>query len=96
MGYYIDPPDQTKEEWLLTHGTLCDEVPLRHVDTKTNSVAVVLVDNIIFQAAGIAYSQAELEAFKHEDPRPKEWYWVPIEKLTPEICNGHNVQKLIK
>ena len=95
MGYYIDPPSGNKGKWLLENGYVLKRAPQTNTDGVGN-VAVVLVENGLFTAAGIAFDQRELEAFKEPDGRPKEWYWVPIEKLTPEICNGRNVQELIK
>ena len=82
MGIYIDPTDQTKEDWLLTN---CSEytggvVPAEHL--TDDGMVVCLVNNGAFTAAGVAFSQAELEAFAlPDDPRPKAWFRVPVDKL---------------
>ncbi len=81
MGYYINPPDMSKEEFLVCKGLLLDEAPVVHeADDRT---AVCLVDNGLFTAAGICYSANELAAFA--DPRdysPKHWYMVKNSDLT--------------
>ena len=81
MGYYINPPDQEKEDFLANYKSLesitWEEVP-------NNCVPVVLVDNYIFTAAGVAYSKRELEVLTQpDDTRPKIFYIVPI----VDLCN---------
>lgn len=83
MGLYINPPDMSKEDWLARHGTRIS-VPLGAWDFSSGRLVVCLVDNGAFTAAGIADSQDELEVFRWGgDPRPKQWYSVPSEKLAP-------------
>lgn len=81
MGYYINPAGQTKEEWLSDNGERLDKAPALH--KIGNRLAVCLVDNYAFKAAGIAYCQDELEVFKTPDGRPKVWYMVDEAKLAP-------------
>jgi hypothetical protein len=79
MGMYINPRDMSKEEWLVKNGML---IPTPDVHRfEDDDVAVCLVDNGDFSAAGIAYSERELAAFKFPDPRLKMWFAVPISKL---------------
>lgn len=78
MGIYVDPPNTDKETWLNEHGTPIEE--------PEKPIAVCLVDNGHFKAAGIAYDEKELERFKRPDPRPKKWYWVPIKDLMEVSC----------
>lgn len=54
-------------------------------------MAVCLVDNGAFTAAGVAYSSGELEVFAREDGRFKQWYMVPSVKLV-EIVPGLPLQ----
>jgi len=87
MGAYINPIDETKEQWLEKNGT---EVPfLDKWDIPENHFPVVLVDNGPFTAAGIAYCESELKAFINpEDWRPKRYFIVPIHRLhevSPEL-----------
>lgn len=91
MGFYINPQNSTKENWLKDNGTKLDHLPPTHIDGKGN-IAVCLVDNGWMTAAGIAYSQDELDAFsgKHDSRamRKREWYYVPIAKVlevTPSV-----------
>jgi hypothetical protein len=80
MGYYVNPPGgQSKEEWLDINGTPCEYVP--DYDNTRINMAVCLVDNGGFTAAGVAYSSNELECFAVEDGRQKRWYMVPSDKL---------------
>jgi hypothetical protein len=44
MGYYINPPGQTKEQWLETHATLISESTARSY-TADDHLVVCLVDN---------------------------------------------------
>lgn len=87
MGYYINVPEG-KEVFLHKHGQKVDAPATNVVDGK---VAVCLVDNGPFTAAAIAYSQEELEYFKKPDPRPKEWFLVPIELVMP-FMDGFGIQ----
>ena len=73
MGYYINPPNETKEEWLNDNGLevtgpewglLASNFP--------GGVYVCLVDNGPFTAAGICYNEAEFNEFRAPDPTPEE------------------------
>jgi len=72
MGYYINPEDMSKEEFLKLHGT-----PIRSVDVKSvpnDTLPVCLVDNGLFTAAGIIYSSQEADEFLRVDGRRKQWF----------------------
>jgi hypothetical protein len=79
MGYYIDPTNCSKEEWLNKHGVPADG----NIYPNADSLAVCLVDNVMFTAAGICFSKSETEAFAHPDGRRKKWYRVSREDLKP-------------
>lgn len=81
MGYYINPPDMSKEQFLAQHGRRLD--PDESFDFKGDSLPVCWVDNGPFTAAGIAYDQREMDAFKHPDSRTKRWFKVSKEALKP-------------
>lgn len=87
MGFYINPlTGERKEDWLSREGELVELEPGQRVPSLpspgSDKVLVCLIDNRIFTAAGITYSQRELEAFTMpDDPRTKTWYLVPKEKL---------------
>jgi hypothetical protein len=82
MGYYINPNDMTKEEFLRRYGTRLDRAPDTFKNEK-DEYAVCLVDNGAFTAAAIAYNQGELEVFKDPDGRRRMWFYVPVEELKP-------------
>jgi hypothetical protein len=80
MGEYINTVDRTKEQFLIAEGREISDPGL----VASGELPVCLVDNGIFTAAGIAYDERELKAFTEpEDYRPKRWFAVSIEKLTP-------------
>ena len=81
MGCYIDPSDgSSKESFLAKWGK---RVSQGEAIITEESLPVVLVDNIEFTAAGIAYDAAELKAFTQpDDYRPKTFYMVPRSVLT--------------
>ncbi len=81
MGYYIDPPNQSKESFLNQHGRRVNITDLKITDTE---LPVVLVNNFAFTAAGIAYDEKELKEFLDpDDYRPKMYFMVPREALKP-------------
>lgn len=81
MGFYVNPTDCTKEEFLYKHGTLSTrEIPFE--EYPQGHLPVVLIDNRIFTAVGIAFSENEYKAFTQaNDPRPRSIYSVPIAEL---------------
>lgn len=86
MGYYLDPPDMEKEDWLTTHGEVVinqfapsDELWKAKPEGKEY---VVLLDNGPFTAAGFCYCENELREFLNPfDQRFKILYIVPAEAL---------------
>lgn len=96
MGFYVDPAFETKEEWLIKHA-LPDVSPMhapKHhmvVVSGVVYIAVCLVDNGAFTAAGICYSTNELAVFAHNDGRFKLWYMIPQSALEPFLF-GQRVQ----
>ena len=78
MGCYVNPPDGDKYKWLLANG----EETSRPCEITEAFLPVCLVDNGPFDAAAVAFSQREIEAFSQPtDFRPKWWFKVPREKL---------------
>lgn len=91
MGAYINPPDRTKEQWLEENATLMSSTPASGFYKDTGEPVgeyrlVCLIDNGAFTAAGIAYDKAEYLAFARPDGRPRKWYAVKRELLTPEVA----------
>ena len=79
MGAYINPPDESKEAFLEREGADLFLVDFKSV--PEGHLAVCLVDNGLFTAAGIAFDEREFNEFAREDGRRKYWFTVPIEKL---------------
>ena len=93
MGLYINPPEEDKEEWLRANGAQLLTVPGEYKSVgKTGTYWVVcLVFNPTFSAAGVCFSQRELEDWRHVgDRRAKIWYLVEQEDLltvVPDLLN---------
>ena len=84
MGLYINPPTKSKEDWLTDNGALMLTVPNEYKSVGATGTywLVCLVDNPTFSAAGVCYSQQELEEWRHPgDKRPKRWYLVEQDRL---------------
>jgi len=85
MGLYIEP-EGNKLEWLqknseLMHPTTYVPIEYDFSSTPKDKVVVCLVDNHIFQAAGVAFNKKEFDAFNLPgDDRPKTWFLVDREK----------------
>lgn len=93
MGIYINPKDCAKEQWLAKYrDTVTRAPPTSHIEG--DRMAVVLVDNEGFTAAGIAFSPSELAAFSRPDLRPKLWFMVPIADL--EAITGVSLREYVK
>ena len=84
MGFYINPENESKEEFLRKNGKLIsqDEFETHLFTEEDTEIPVCLVDNGFFTAAGIAYSPRELQAFtRPSDDRPKRFYLCDISKV---------------
>ena len=74
MGYYINPPDRSKEDFLKEHGypitgsgaVAAWSLPIIHL-----YLPVCLVDNGAFTAAAIGYDRAETERFYDTGPNDR-------------------------
>ena len=84
MGYYIDPQDMSKEEFLDKYGSEVTAAQAReHHAGKDGLFVVCLVDNGHFKAAGICYSDDERDRFLSPDGRPRSWFLVRGRDLEP-------------
>lgn len=81
MGFYINPPDKSKEDFLLEHGENVLPYEAKNFEYDGKSVPVCLVFNGGFTAAAVAYNHDERERFFRPDDRPKSWFLVPIKVL---------------
>jgi hypothetical protein len=84
MGVYINPTNgQSKEGWLAS---FCESVipyaSISYSELRSKGlVPVCLVDNVIFSAAAVCFSEQETREFGMEDGRKKYWYLVPLKSL---------------
>lgn len=84
MGYYLQAPtNHNKAKHLLEkfggtpikhHEPWNQKVPTSLTEIRPDQALVCVVDNGMFEAAGVAYSDRELQAFNRpDDRRPKVW-----------------------
>ena len=87
MGFYINPPDMSKEAFLKIHGSEISRSEfVAHNDFK-NMIAVCLVDNGPFTAAAIAYKKSEIIEFSDpRDYRRKKYFLIPVGTITLELA----------
>jgi len=85
MGFYVNPPNESKEDFLAREGIKGPyDLKFKWDSVPEGFLPVVLVDNGPFTAAAIAYCESELEAFTDmNDRRPRQIFFVKIEKLIP-------------
>ena len=83
MGYYIQVPMHHAKAGQLAHqhgAELLSRAP-EFSQVPEDKLVICVVDNGAFEAAAIAYSEAELKAFKYPDGRPKQWLLMDREKV---------------
>lgn len=80
MGSYINPQTCSKEQWLKDNAY---EIDIEHTDLRPDGeMAVCLVNNGPFTAAGIIFNRREWKCFTDAgDSRPKKWFSAKIEDL---------------
>lgn len=85
MGYYIQTEVTTgKAEYLIEHEGAQECQP--HQERAEDEALVCVVENGLFDAAGICFSDAERDAFNDPtDPRPKTWL-VMLRSRVIELC----------
>jgi hypothetical protein len=83
MGYYVNPPNSSKEAWLNENGVVLAPSSVMNFNFSDNFLPVCLVDNGPFTAAAICYNADERDEFARGDGRSKKWYAVSREALAP-------------
>lgn len=89
MGVYVNPKKETKEDWLMKNGRrVCEVLPEVTLPdfksfTEKGELPVILVDNGMFTAAGVAFDNREYEMMteSERDTRPKTLFAAPKKKL---------------
>lgn len=75
MGAYINPQDCTKEAWLRLNAREVSREDVIGKNFGAGELPVVLIDNGIFTAVGVAFDDSEVKAFTlPHDGRPKRFY----------------------
>lgn len=98
MGIYINPPGESKEQWLEREAI---EAPAPTPESFERQRAlgwiyVGLVRNPMFSAAGVVFDERERRDFTDPtDLRPHRWFLVPIDKVKqPDIVTPDGVKWL--
>jgi hypothetical protein len=90
MGFYINPSNMSKEDFLVIYGTPW-VMPTEDFNFNSDVLPVCWMHNGAFTAAGIAYSKKELHAFQNpSDTRNKRWFIVKKKHLgqAAGLCDG--------
>lgn len=89
MGKYVNPPGQTKEQWLNSecYGEPLPEAPIADIsELPPDLMLVCLVQNPMFSAALVVDNQRDWEAVMDPtDTRPKTFYLVDADKIPAVI-----------
>lgn len=98
MGLYINPPSETKEQWINRHkldGVVKFPDQPYWPDADENFLPICLVDNGGVTAAAVCFSLDEFRVFNDPiDPRPKTWHYILIDDLNKLF--GQDLRKLRK
>jgi len=89
MGYYIQTAgNKGKANYLVTRmgGKLVPQ-PKSFEEIPTDKALIVVLDNGPFEAAGLAFNPAELQAFTRPDGRDKQF--VLLDRKTAYIESGY-------
>lgn len=83
MGSYVNPKTESKESFLTRKGVEMTIEEIKKFDFTDNTIfPVILINNGIFTAAGVAFNKGELNEFtRPADPRPRKCYLVELEDL---------------
>lgn len=92
MGYYIDPHDQSKEDWLAENGREIKPSDAKAILVDFQELPVCLADNGGWTVAAVCYDSREIDRLiSGMSGRRNWWYAAPREKLF-EVCPGLKVQ----
>lgn len=92
MGFYLEvPTHRQKAKYLIEHHQakrLEFAPPTLQNHVSKDETLVCVVENGLFDAIGICYSERELQDFGYPDGRPKHWLILPVAesvKLSPHL-----------
>ena len=83
MGYYIEVPNDfhKAEQIVRLYGGKTIPQPHSFAEVPAGKALIVIVDNVAFEAAGLAYSEPEFKAFTQpSDHRRKQFVLMDWEK----------------
>lgn len=93
MGYYVNStgthplPARGKAHLLLKDGAIEVDCPKVIDEVPCGSALICVMDNGLFEAAGLIYSQSELNEFSKPDGRFKRW--LLMNKVTAHSVAGY-------
>lgn len=92
MGYYIEVPENKRKAKQLVDLHSAKIEPGPFFDPTGERVGICVVENPMFDAAAIAFSESEMQVFAEPDGRRRTWLSLPREKVI-ELCP--NVEKFL-
>lgn len=88
MGYYFDGPPKGKVQQLINQGAQPIAKPKDLAALPSDKALIVVIDSGFFDAAGLAYSDAELvDLTQPGDTRPRTF--LSMDKATAHKLTGY-------
>jgi len=92
MGAYINPADESKEDFLLREGKLIPR-PLAYEDIPDDSYLIALIDNVTFTAAGVAFNEQEFMMMTDPDEARDVIYYIVPKDVVPQVSDVEEYTK---
>lgn len=92
MGFYLETKESTSKALQLKrdHGAQVVIQPRNMGEVPSGKVLICVVENPVFDAAGIVYDQKELDRFSETyTSRPRTWMLMDVERvveLSPHLA----------
>ena len=92
MGFYLEVPENHGKVGQLNRlhdaELLLRGCPKDFSDVPSDKFLICVMDNGMFEAAGVAYSEREMREFANPDGRPKSWMLIDKDeaiKMNPSL-----------
>jgi len=94
VGYYIEVPEPINKasQLVVLHEAVAIPPPRSFDAIPSDQALICVVENGMFDAAGVCYDEKEFSAFNHPDGRRKFWLLMNKEeaiRLCPRLASVH-------